>query len=60
MAKVALIETKPSRTNFKDYFDFDFDKYCLTSNAALKKVLKKDVDIDFNPDEYDWIILVGS
>jgi hypothetical protein len=60
MAKVALIETKPSRTNFKDYFDFDFDKYCLTSNAALKKVLKKDVDINFNPDEYDWVILVGS
>lgn len=60
MAKVALIETKPSRTNFKDYFDFDFDKYCLTSNASLKKVLKKDVDIEFDPSQYDWIILVGS
>jgi len=60
MARVALIETKPSRTNFKDYFDFEFDKYCLTSNAALKKVLKKDVDIQFDSSQYDWIILVGS
>lgn len=60
MANVALIETKPSRTNFKDYFDFEFDRFSLTSDPALKKVLKKDVDIDFDPDKYEWVILVGS
>lgn len=60
MVKIALIETKPSRTNFEDYFDFEFDKYALTSNSALKKVLKKDVDIQFDLSRYDWIILVGS
>lgn len=60
MAKVAIIETKPSRTDFREYFEFEFDKYALTSNAALKKVLKRDVDIQIDIDAYDWVILVGS
>ena len=31
MAKVALVETKPSRTNYKNEFDgeFEFDQYQL-------------------------------
>ena len=60
--KVALIETKKSRTNFKQEFDyaFEFDQFQLCSDPTLKKVLKKDCDIVFNPDDYDWIILVGS
>ena len=62
MPKVALVETKPSRTNFKREFEgaFEFDQYQLCSNPDLKKVLKRDCDIDMNPDEYDWVILVGS
>ena len=62
MPRVALVETKPSRTNFKQEFDnaFDFDQYQLCSNPDLKKVLKRDCDIDMSPDDYDWVILVGS
>ncbi|HCD67091.1 MAG TPA: DNA polymerase, partial [Bacteroidetes bacterium] len=62
MPKVALVETKPSRTNFKREFEgaFEFDQYQLCSNPDLKKVLKRDCDIDMNPDDYDWVILVGS
>ena len=60
MPKVALVETKPSRTNFKAEFEFDFDQYQLCSDSSLKKVLKKDCDIDMNPDDYEWIVLVGS
>jgi len=62
MANVALIETKPSRTNFKDAFDnkFEFDKFALCSDPSIKKVLKKDVDIEFDPDAYEWVILVGA
>lgn len=62
MAKIALVETKPSRTNFKEAFEdaFEFDRYHLCSDSSLKKVLKKDVDIEINVDDYDWIILVGS
>ena len=62
MANVALIETKPSRTNFKKEFDnaFDFDQYQLCSDPTIKKVLKRDCDIDIDIDAYDWLILVGS
>ena len=60
--KVALIETKPSRTNYQDRFDraFEFERFALCSDSNKKKVLKADVDIDINTDEYDWVILVGS
>ena len=62
MPKVALVETKPSRTNFKTEFAgaFEFDQYHLCSDSSLKKVLKKDCDIDIDPDNYEWVILVGS
>ena len=62
MPKVALVETKPSKTNFKREFDdaFEFDQYQLCSDPTLKKVLKRDCDIDINTDDYDWVILVGS
>lgn len=60
--KVALIETKSSRTNYKDEFDnaFEFDQYQLCSDPGIKKVLKRDCDIDIDVDAYDWLILVGS
>jgi len=62
MPKVALIETKKSRTNFKSEFnyEFEFDQYQLCSDPTIKKVLKRDCDINIDTDEYDWIILVGS
>jgi len=62
MASIALVETKPSRTKFADAFDnkFEFDRFALCSDPSLKKVLKKDVDIEFDPDNYEWVILVGS
>jgi DNA polymerase I-like protein with 3'-5' exonuclease and polymerase domains len=62
MPKVALVETKPSRTNFNYEFDdaFEFDQYQLCSDPNLKKVLKRDCDIQIDTDQYDWIILVGS
>ena len=62
MPKVALVETKPSRTNFTREFDnaFEFDQYQLCSDPTLKKVLKRDCDISIDTDDYDWVVLVGS
>jgi len=62
MPKVALIETKPSKTNFAQEFDgaFEFDQFQLCSNPTIKKVLKRDCDIDMDTSVYDWVILVGS
>jgi DNA polymerase I-like protein with 3'-5' exonuclease and polymerase domains len=60
MAKVALIETKPTSTNFDKYFEFEFDRFALCSDSSVAKVLKKDVDLEVNTDDYDWLILVGA
>jgi DNA polymerase I-like protein with 3'-5' exonuclease and polymerase domains len=59
---IAIIETKPSRTDFNKSFNnaFTFDRFALCSDPTIKKVLKKDVDIEFNPDNYEWVILVGA
>lgn len=62
MHSVAIIETKPSRTDFNKSFNeaFEFDRFYLCSDPTVKKVLKKNVDIDFDPDKYEWVILVGA
>jgi DNA polymerase I-like protein with 3'-5' exonuclease and polymerase domains len=60
MAKVALIETKPTSTNFDKYFEFEFDRFALCSDSSVAKVLKKDVDLEISADDYDWLILVGA
>ena len=62
MPKVALVETKPSRTNFSREFDgaFEFDQYQLCSDPTIKKVLKRDCDIQIDTGLYDWIVLVGA
>ena len=62
MAKIALIESKPSRNDYVKLFnnEFDFDKYELCSDPTVKKVLKRDCDIEIDIDSYDWLILIGS
>lgn len=60
MANVALIETKPTSTNFDKYFEFEFERFALCSDSSKQKILKKDVDLEINPDDYDWLILVGA
>lgn len=62
MANVAIIEAKPGYNDYNRLFDnaFEFDKYHLCSDPDLKKVLKKDVDIEIDLDAYEWIILVGA
>lgn len=59
MAKVAVVETKANRNTYSD-FSFEFDRYQLCSNPAITKVLKANVDIDIDVDNYDWVILIGS
>ena len=60
--KVALIETKPSKNDYIRLFDnaFEFDRFSLCSDPSATKVLKKDVDLELDTDEYDWVILIGS
>ena len=62
MVKVALIESKPSRNDYVKLFnnEFDFDRLALCSDPTVKKVLKRDVDLEIDLDNYEWVILVGS
>ena len=60
MAKIALIETTMSSTNWDKYFEFEYDRFDLCSDSSEKKILKRDVDIEIDIDSYEWLILVGS
>lgn len=62
MANVAIVEAKPSRNNYDKLFNgsFEFEQFSLCSDATVAKVLKKNVDLQLNTDNYDWVILVGS
>ncbi len=59
LKKIAVIDKSPNKTNYKKYFDFEFDHFHMCS-TPMAKVLKKDIDLDFEPDFYDLIILIGS
>lgn len=59
--KIAIVVKSPSKFNFQKAFNLpDADVYHLTSNPDLKRVLKKDVDINIDVNKYDYVILVGS
>ncbi len=57
--KIAIIDKAPSKNDYKKYFDFDFDLFHMSS-VPITKLLKKDVDLIFEHEEYDLVILVGS
>jgi DNA polymerase I-like protein with 3'-5' exonuclease and polymerase domains len=59
MKKIALIDKAPNRTRYNDYFQFEFDHYHMSS-VPITKLLKKDVDLVVNLDQYDLVILVGA
>lgn len=59
MTKIAVIDKAPNKTRYRDYFDFEFDHFHMSS-VAVTKLLKKDVDLKVDLDQYDFVILVGS
>lgn len=62
MASIALIDKQPSNTDYTEYYPLEgleVDHYHLSSKR-VPKLLKKDVDIEFDPSGYDYVILVGS
>lgn len=58
--KIALIDKAPGKFNYERAFNMPLDVYHLASQEGLKRVLKKDVDIQINLEEYDYVILCGS
>ena len=59
MTKIALIDKAPNRTKYSEYFQFEFDHYHMSSKP-IQKLLKKDVDLVVDLDQYDYVILVGA
>lgn len=59
MTKIAVIDKAPNRTNYKEYFNFEYDHYHMSSKP-IQKLLKKDVDLQVDLNPYDFVILVGA
>lgn len=57
--RVALIDKAPNKTRYSDYFPFEFSHFNM-SDVPITKLLKKDVTLEFDPEPYDLVILVGS
>lgn len=58
--KIAIIDKAPSRNDYSKYFDFEFDLWHMSSQPLPGKMLKKDVDLEVDLEEYDLVILVGA
>ena len=58
MKKVAIIDKAPGSTNYAAYFDFEFENLHM-SDVKIKKLLKKDITLEVNLDDYDFVLLVG-
>lgn len=59
MKKIAIIDKAPSKNDYSKYFDFEFELFHMSS-VPITKLLKKDVDLVIDTDEFDLVILVGS
>lgn len=59
MTKIAIIDKNPSKNQYSKYFDFDYELFHMSS-IPITKLLKKDVDLEFDASEFDFVILVGS
>ena len=60
--QIAVIDKAPSRVKYDEYFDFEYELLHLSSKPlpSGKRLLKADIDLDFEPELYDLVILVGS
>ncbi|QZI88411.1 hypothetical protein SIPHO082v1_p0134 [Vibrio phage 294E48.1] len=59
MARIAVITPKPTKSDMSRQFGFSVDQFSLTSQN-VKKVLVRDVDIEIDVHDYDWVILIGT
>lgn len=57
--KIAVIDKAPSKTDYSTHFQFAFELFHMSS-VPITKLLKKDVDLFFDSDYFDLVILVGS
>lgn len=56
---IAVVDKAPSGVNYSRHFNFEFDHFHLSSKK-VKKLLKRDVDLEFDSDAYEYVVLIGS
>ena len=59
MTKIAIVDKYDRNTDYSDYFDVEFDLFHL-STQNKKRLLKADITLEIDPEEYDFIITVGA
>jgi DNA polymerase I-like protein with 3'-5' exonuclease and polymerase domains len=57
--KIAIIDKAPSNVKYDKYFEFEFENLHM-SDIRIKKLLKKDITLVVDLEDYDYVILVGS
>lgn len=59
--KIAVVDKCPSNTNYEKAFELPDLQVFNLSSTKVSRLLKRDVDITgFDPEDFDWVILVGS
>lgn len=59
MQKVAIVDKYDAKIDYAKYFDFEFEVFHLC-DENVKRVLKKDITLEFNNDDWDYVILIGA
>lgn len=58
---IALVQKCPSKTDYERHFGLPISKVFNLCSKPISRVTKKDVDLEgFDPEDYDYVILVGS
>lgn len=57
--KVAIVDKHPTNINYGRYFSFEHETFHLSSKK-VKKLLKRDVDLNFDDTMFDFVVLIGS
>ena len=61
--KICLVDKNPTNSNYTKLFQLEDHEVDIKhlSSKKVKRLLKRDVDLEpFDPNEYDYIILIGS
>lgn len=57
--KIAVIDKFPVKFDYKQYFNFEFELFHLVEQK-MDKILKADVTLQIDLDEYDLVVLIGA
>lgn len=57
--RVGLIDKCPNKTNYAKHFGFPVEVMHMSSQK-VQRLKKADIDLEFDPSDFDYIILIGA